>query len=203
MKAYRIGRIEQPWTNLEPPIRAGKITAVEKNYTEASPSTKLERDPEKDVVVPTEEPSRKRCKLRCIFASTPKTDEQVTEKTSLLSDTEQEEKEQLLPMPSRSDYIAGLELKEINDGISEFPSLDPETQHAITLEYRALHERIKNDGLYSCRYSEYGKELIRYSLLFTCFILLLRAGWYLSSAVLLGMFWVSLGQSSLPSNSVH
>lgn len=159
------------------------MTAVEDNYIGNNISAT--KDQEKDAAATAEAPPQGDCKLRGIFQSTPKPDVTDPEKQSLLAD-----QAQLSQQQSRSDYILGLEHKEINDGIGEFPSLDPETQMAITLEYRALHEQVKTDGLYECRYSEYGKELIRYSLLFLCFISLLRSGWYLTSALFLGMFWV-------------
>jgi delta8-fatty-acid desaturase len=60
------------------------------------------------------------------------------------------------------------------------------------LEYRALHQQIKDEGLYQCRYSEYGKECIRYAAFFGAFLYLLHIQWYMSSAVMLGVFWVCL-----------
>lgn len=101
---------------------------------------------------------------------------------------------------SRDEEIEAIEQREIDEGISEWPSLDAETQRNITLEYRALHEQVKLHGLYNCRYSEYGKEMIRYSILFTAFLVLLRAEWYLTSAIFLGMFWVSIGDVNLKTN---
>lgn len=67
-----------------------------------------------------------------------------------------------------------------------------ETQRAILADYRALHEQIKAEGLYQCRYSEYAKESLRYGLLFSAFLYLLWCKWYLTSAMFLGLFWVSL-----------
>lgn len=144
MKAYRIGRVQQPWTNLEPPIRSG-------NKSDCNGEKEGKEEPNSSDTIHT-------------YLSSPS---------------------------SRDEYTASVEAKEIADGIASCPSLDADTQHKITLEYRALHERIKSEGLYNCRYSEYGKESIRYCLLFLAFIFLLRAKWYLWSSVFLGMFWVS------------
>lgn len=91
---------------------------------------------------------------------------------------------------SREGYTSAMEQKEFRDGVRDNPSVDQATQYAIALEYRALHERLKEEGFYDCRYSEYGKELVRYLLLFSAFVYLLRSGWYLTSACFLGMFWV-------------
>ena len=91
---------------------------------------------------------------------------------------------------ARERYATEMEKKEIEDGLRDNPSVDSETQRAIALEYRALHQQVKDQGLYACRFSEYGKECIRYSLLFASFLYLLNIGWYLTSAIALGLFWV-------------
>jgi delta8-fatty-acid desaturase len=84
-----------------------------------------------------------------------------------------------------------MEEKEIMEGLRENPSLDAETQQQIIMDYRALHEQIKAEGLYQCNYSAYGWESIRYGTLFTAFAFLLYSEWYLTSALFLGLFWVS------------
>lgn len=73
----------------------------------------------------------------------------------------------------------------------DFPSLDLDVQQAITEKYMALHKEIEEQGLYTCPYIEYGKECVRYLSLFALFIVTLRQGWYLTSAIFLGLFWVS------------
>lgn len=92
----------------------------------------------------------------------------------------------------RERYATDCEDKEIEDGLRENPSLDAATQQAIILDYRALHERIKEEGLYQCRYSEYAKESVRYGILFAAFLYLLHCKWYITSALFLGLFWVSI-----------
>jgi len=90
----------------------------------------------------------------------------------------------------REQYAEKMEQKEVAEGLLDNPSVDAETQRVITMNYRALHQQIKDAGLYSCRYVEYLKESIRYVLLFAAFLYLLHAKWYLTSALFLGMFWV-------------
>lgn len=90
----------------------------------------------------------------------------------------------------RERYGREQEEREREEGIRDNPSLDVETQQAIITDYRALHEQIKAEGLYQCRYSEYAKESIRYGLLFAAFATLLYCKWYLTSAIFLGLFWV-------------
>jgi delta8-fatty-acid desaturase len=86
-------------------------------------------------------------------------------------------------------YATEIEQKEILVGLGENPSVDAETQRAIIMDYRALHQQIKDDGLYTCHYSNYFKESLRYSFLFGLFGALLYAKWYLTSAIVLGAFW--------------
>jgi len=99
---------------------------------------------------------------------------------------------------SRAAYTIGLEQKEIDNDIRDYPSLDADTQRAIIFDYRALHEKIKSEGFYDCRYSEYGKDCIRFAVLFSIFIFFLQAKWYLTSACFLGLFWVWLLHIYLP-----
>ncbi|CAF9904326.1 MAG: hypothetical protein ALECFALPRED_007498 [Alectoria fallacina] len=90
---------------------------------------------------------------------------------------------------SPKDYTSYVVQKGIDDNVRDNPSLDAETQRAITLKYQTLHQRVKDEGFYDCHYLEYGKELLRYALLFSLFFTFLRAGWYLTSACFLGLFW--------------
>ena len=99
----------------------------------------------------------------------------------------------------RERFAEELEEKERAEGRRDNPSLDPATQRAIELDYRALHEQIKAENLYQCRYSEYATECVRYAFLFACFASLLYCKWYLTSAIFLGLFWV--GSSICPSSS--
>jgi delta8-fatty-acid desaturase len=93
-------------------------------------------------------------------------------------------------------YAIEQEEREVEEGIRDNPSLDIVTQKAIIDDYRALHQQFKDQGLYQCRYSEYGKESIRYGLLFVAFGYFLYIKWYMTSAVFLGLFWVCLSSHS-------
>lgn len=92
----------------------------------------------------------------------------------------------------REQYAIEQEEREIEEGIRDNPSLDVETQNAIIMNYRALHQQVKDEGLYQCRYSEYAKECVRYALLFAGFAGFLYIKWYMTSAIFLGLFWVWL-----------
>jgi delta8-fatty-acid desaturase len=91
---------------------------------------------------------------------------------------------------SAESFTAQAVQDEIDDDVRDYPSLDVETQRNIILKYQALHQRVQDEGFYECRYLEYGKEFVRYTILFVVFLVCLRYGWYTTSAAFLGLFWV-------------
>lgn len=218
MKRYRIGRVQEPWLNLEPPIRAAK------------PHPESDIDEKKEYKATHDRRSRLSVDLSSVSLSVyiyalracfrvssqanansdNKVAATITKKLSPIdgcvntcrSRTPDPEKQPLLrseaPLPAAFDkkahrlqYAAELEEKEIADGLRENPSVDAETQRQILMDYRDLHEQIKAEGLYKCNYSAYGYESIRYVTLFAAFAYLLYIKWYLTSALFLGLFWVS------------
>ena len=82
--------------------------------------------------------------------------------------------------------------------LRDFPSLAPAVQQDIVHKYRLLHRQIQDEGLYDCRYIEYGKEMVRYLSLFAVFLFAIYHAWYLTGAVFLGLFWVCSSWSPPP-----
>lgn len=202
MTAYRIGRVQLPWTNLEPPIRGGIHRKLGDSDDETLSNSAADLNVQTDVESATEDTAE----VSSIFSSPPfplsssnssvgcEDDESgrrlvsTSAKTAKLADPAAAFPTAKL---SRETYTAALEQQEIADGIRNYPSLDPETQEAIRAEYKALHKLVQEQGHYQCRYSEYAKDMIRYAVLFCTFLYLVRVEWYLTSACFLGMFWVS------------
>jgi delta8-fatty-acid desaturase len=219
MDAYRIGYILEPWINLTPPIRGGVYTKTTNN-TEEDTSSSVDTDQASDsdcfsvtsnaISLDSPASSIGSCEVLKID-SIPGPDVEV-EVEGLRRRREKEIKDTLVVSRLSPDaYIAHAIRGEIEDGIRENPSLDQETQREINLKYQKLHQRVHDEGFYQCRYVEYAKELTRYTLIFTAFILALRTGWYITSACLLGLFWVSRSHivltdytnRILASNNVH
>lgn len=92
---------------------------------------------------------------------------------------------------TKEGFTAAMEERERQDDIRSIPSLDLAQQLELRDKYQALHQRVKDEGLYDCPYIEYGKECARYAFLFGMFLYLVSIGWYLTSALFLGGFWVS------------
>lgn len=213
MNKYRIGRIHQPWVNFTPPIRGGvyrpianddSATDEEDSQSESSSwdyssATSID-DEVNGVVAPSSGQttcSSRRSNGGRISASVSSPDSTgLSYASSTAKATRPTKSSTPAPVSSPNShqhtptsYTTSVVQKEIDHDLQHYPSLDPLTQQSIILKYQKLHQTVQDEGFYNCRYSEYGKEFIRYSLIFALFITALRAEWYITSAALLGLFW--------------
>jgi sphingolipid 8-(E)-desaturase len=198
MRAYRIGSVKLPWVNFVPPLHGGAY----RKYGDDALDISLPEDDLSDQSSETAVCSSSSTSLTANSSEIESPEQLVTRKAvrdraPLSGDSSlgHGHDDDLLTGPpwthlSKAAYTAMLEQKEVHRATQAYPSLDLDTQQNISREYRALHERIKDDGYYSCRYSEYGKDAIRWAFLFSLFVAFFSARWYLISAVFLGMFWV-------------
>ncbi|KAF7320058.1 Delta 8-sphingoloid desaturase protein [Mycena kentingensis (nom. inval.)] len=70
-------------------------------------------------------------------------------------------------------------------------SLADQARHSAA--YKELHQRVRDAGLYDTRYiAGYGPEFARYTLLAAISAYSYVNGWYITSAVFLGLFWQQL-----------
>jgi delta8-fatty-acid desaturase len=221
MKAYRIGREPRgPWTNRTPPLRGG-VFQTETQAVEALDTSESQiLDQEKRLIEGGygsgvgRLPSRYQLH-RSSLSPEPEcaTGSQVTSQgaaarggASQLGDYTVNSKRPAGGVRITEARVAlkpeewtewAIQQGKLNDR-RHFPSLDPDIQGDIVSKYRLLHRRIQDEGLYSCPYVEYGKEMCRYTSLFGTFLYTLSHGWYITSAVFLGLFWVSYTTYSLP-----
>ena len=205
MNKYRIGRVAGPWVNFTPPIRGG----IYRNSTEAVQYKSDDEDGDDTGSCWGSGP-------QSLNSSTTSLDSLTIGElshsstinshpsTGLDQDSQCVHRDQAMrihnssdapsigeKMLSPKDYTSSAVQKAIDDDCRDNPSLDADTQRAITLKYQMLHQRVKDEGFYDCHYVEYGKEIIRYIILFSLFLTFLRFEWYLTSACFLGLFWVS------------
>lgn len=198
MDAYRIGYILEPWINLTPPIRGGIYKKTTSDTDEdTSSSVYTDQASDSDCISVTSSATSLDSPASSIGACDFSKDESIprsdVEVEGLRRRHEKEPKDSSASIVSRLSpdaYIASAIRGEIEDGIRDNPPLDQETQREINLKYRKLHERVKDEGFYQCRYIEYAKELTRYTIIFVACMFALRNGWYITSACLLGLFWV-------------
>lgn len=176
MRRYRIGVIDEPWIDLEPPISRTDPDhkAVEKTATPISPSVqtpleKIQEDKPQSVVTGSSTiPSAEWLELRSTVSKQLKSDGDNHTYSSAL------------------DHLRQL---EIDLDLGEYPAVDAQTQQGISAAFQDLHQDIRDRGLYTCRLSNYAKEMTRYFSLFCLFVIAFRQGWVLTSAVFLGLFW--------------
>ncbi|KOC11641.1 putative fatty acid desaturase [Aspergillus flavus AF70] len=174
MLAFQIGRIQGPWLNFLPPIQGGKF----RPYTEAT-CTSDEDSSGQDLSTP---PSP-------IFDSVDaksglRRRKSVSSDTSVSSATSGFE-----PKPF---FLDARTQEEIVLDVTKYPSLDTESQESIKKKYRALDQRIRDEGLYNCNYFSYFIECCRYTLFAALSYIFLRSGWYATSGFFLGCFWHQL-----------
>lgn len=197
MGCFAIGRIDgsKPWQSIQPPIQQSpgvpvqhvvehRIIAAEKNIVEAIEKAAAETQLMPSACLTTStESSGKGCRSRI---STPA----VAEKAPVIPGPVSAILDGLdAKITSRVEFTRIAEKHEIEIDLAKMPSLEQATQQYIMTRYRALHEKIKAQNLYDCRYINYLKECCRYGLLFAVFLYTLKAEWFITSAVFLGLFW--------------
>jgi delta8-fatty-acid desaturase len=193
MAVYRIGRIEGKWVNFTPPIRGGIFKKHEK---EVKVEARVVEDMEKGDYESSGGWKRLDVGARAVVEEVNSSDDE--------SDVDVDKNEgpilptidathpptsAFTPPPNRDARILDAMQLEIDQARRDYPPIDDITQNAITAKYELLHQRVHSEGFYHCRYTAYLKESLRYALLFTLFIVTLRAQWYLTSACFLGFFW--------------
>lgn len=110
----------------------------------------------------------------------------------------------LMTRPGRMCPTAYTELAlhdNVEKDLRDYPSLDPTVQQGIVNRYRQLHQQVRDEGLYKCNYTGYAKEMVRYTILFALFATTMYHGWYYTSAVFLGLFWVRVLVPAAPAAS--
>ncbi|KAF7950154.1 hypothetical protein EAE96_007449 [Botrytis aclada] len=167
MARYRIGKLEEPWVNIIPPIQRQSLRIPE-NEVEKEPSTPITEIPLVDVTV-TEN------LLAIPRQANPDSDASST--ASSIFDG------------------GGLRLRNRTEGSSvdseEIPDLETKMMDATELEtrFQALIAKLEDEGLYDSKLSAYITEILRCTILFSLSMVFLRMEWYATSAAFLGMFW--------------
>ena len=194
MKRYCIGRIVGQWKNMTPPIQGGVYQVQEEDDTESSsdiPSIIIDDD-KQDSGIDCDTASdtssidlsiKKGPHKRLVYGH----DNAIERIDSAVDIAYKDETTTRLRSPA--EYVANTVQEEIDADVAKYPSLDFDTQRDIALKFEALHQRVKDEGFYQCRFIEYGKEMVRYSTLFALFIFTLKKEWYFVSACFLGLFW--------------
>ncbi|KAL4866146.1 hypothetical protein BDV12DRAFT_210680 [Aspergillus spectabilis] len=180
MRAYRIGSVEDRWVNFIPPIQGGcfrpydyKDEGIED--LDSDNSSELSSHPPSSIfdTLEGEHGLRRRNSTSTISSSSSPAPEPESSKPHLC-------------------VLDARTQQEIMLDKAQYPPLDAEHQHNITLKYRALNKRIQEEGLYNCNYSAYAVESLRYSILFALFLFSLHNSHFALAGLFLGCFWHQL-----------
>ena len=196
MHKYQVGRIDGQWSDFVPPIEGGTFrTKAELEAGTGNEQTTVE-DEEQDLESQesSEEPSpvfdaaeyftstlRRRKGSGSALSN--------SGSATSLSTLAIEESELPVNKPATGNDRTQQELQR---DLETYPSLDSRTQTEIIRKYQQLDERIRAEGLYNCKYKAYAIESIRYTLLALTSYYFLQKGWFVLSAIFLGMFWHQL-----------
>ncbi|KAL4957423.1 fatty acid desaturase-domain-containing protein [Aspergillus filifer] len=164
MRKFVIGRVEGRWVDFLPPIQGGVFRTAEEEDGQG------EGDGDDGRVI---EDSGKEFNMSQSFGSATKR-VKVKMKQSYAK-----------TMDSSTAHAISTDMKN-------YPPLDRESQDSIVLKYRQLDSRLRAEGLYNCPYSAYAIEGLRYTALFTLFLICLHYGYYTFSGLFLGLFWHQL-----------
>ncbi|KAL4931350.1 uncharacterized protein BDV17DRAFT_280247 [Aspergillus undulatus] len=180
MRAYQIGSVEDRWVNFVLPIQGGRFRSYDSNDEDvedvgSDTSSKLSSSPPFTIFDTVEgEHELRRCHLMSTISS-----------SSSLAPGPESSKPQFRVLDARTQQEIALDK-------AQYPPLDAEHQHTITLKYRALDKQIQKEGLYNCNYSAYAVEFLRYSILFTLFLFSLQNSHFVLAGLFLGCFWHQL-----------
>lgn len=177
MLKYQVGRVEGRWLNFLPPIQGGKFrTLLEEQEEEdegCESSSSNNSTPPSPVFDPVDGSTQVRRR------------KSVTSSISSTSTPPSESESRFAFMDARTQ-------KEILLDQSTYPSLEPEKQDEIVQKYRALHQRLIDEGLFECHYTRYLFETMRYITFFSLFLYFLRTQHFCLSGLFLGCLWHQL-----------
>ena len=190
MMKYQIGQVDGRWKNFLPPIQGGTFHKIEETCSdveddpiEDTPSSRSSTEPGSPVFDTID--LRQAMNSRSSYSTL---DFDESSSISSISNTE-------LPLanpPGKLSHIDAYTQKAIDLDLAKYPALDPATQDEIVYKYRLLNERLQREGLFKCNYIAYFFEFCRYAFLFSTFLVALRAGWYGTSGLFLGLLWHQL-----------
>lgn len=191
MFRYQIGRIEGRWKDFVPPIQGG---AFRKEHEQApGPASKwapVENEEDSSEHSSSQEPSplfepAEKSGVRRRRQSTGASSQSSATSLETLALDESKKDKASSPGSERTQ-------KEIQHDLEVFPSLDPDTQSNIIRKYQELDKRLHDEGYYDCNYGAYAREAARYTALGVLAFVCLKQGWYIPSALFLGLLWHQL-----------
>lgn len=89
-------------------------------------------------------------------------------------------------------YLDTLSQQYISLDLDKYPTPDTSTQAIVAGKYRALYQKVIQEGLMDANWQAYGTECCRYATLFTLFVVFLHCSQFALSGLCLGLLWHQL-----------
>lgn len=181
MQRYRIGRIHSPWRNFRPPIQGGVFRSASQidesdegmNSPKESNSSLSSRPP--SPVFDSGGPVIKRRQAS-----------QVKRRASVSSNSSAD------PVMDGMSYLDALTREHISLDLEKYPQPDSATQAHIVKRYRALYDRLVDEGYMVTSKSAYAFECARYIALLFGTLICVNYGQYALGGLCLGLMWHQL-----------
>ncbi|KAF4512099.1 hypothetical protein G6O67_001281 [Ophiocordyceps sinensis] len=195
MLRYRIGNTQGLWRNFVPPIQGGtfrtfaeiKIDAAAAAATAACASCSSP-----DANSAKEDP-RSRAPSSLSLPPVFDVDEALKRRTGhAAGPCSRSPQSAAGPDMDGMSYLDAITREHISLDLEKYPTLDPETQTVILAKYRALHQRVHDEGLYQCDPWNYAVDCCRYVTLFALMFVCLGWGQYALGGIFLGFMWHQL-----------
>ncbi|KAL3469572.1 fatty acid desaturase-domain-containing protein [Aspergillus californicus] len=190
MNAFKIGTVSGRWVNFTPPIQGGRFRSY--NYEEEEDEGEIDEEDTDDLNSESSSDLSSLAPSSIFDTAEGETGLRYRKAPSTVSSAPSQVPDLGSTCEPRFCVLDARTQQEIVIDKADYPSLDADHQHNITLKYRALNKRIQAEGLYNCNYSAYAIEGLRYSILFGLFVFCLRHSWFGFAGVFLGCFWHQL-----------
>ncbi|KAK3643882.1 hypothetical protein LTR56_009977 [Elasticomyces elasticus] len=177
MRRYQIGKIEGQWRDYVPPIQGGLFKSEQEGEVE-------EEEPEDNSDV-SPEPSP-------IFDAVVRQRRRISNGSGHSSATSLSDMELDALSPSKRSTVEEGTQKELLFDLEKYPNLDQQTQGNIIVKYQLLDQKLRDEKMYDCNYTAYAFEIARYCILASISYYTLQKGFYVLSALFLGMLWHQL-----------
>ncbi|OAR03098.1 hypothetical protein LLEC1_03451 [Akanthomyces lecanii] len=181
MQRYRVGRIHSPWKNFRPPIQGGAFrcaSEIHEPHDESTSSKGSISSTSSRPSSPVFDPQEPSVKHR--HTSGAKRSASVSSQSTVDLD-----------MDGMS-YLDALTRERISLDLEKYPQPDIATQAHVIAKYRALYQRLIDEGYMVTSKSAYAIECCRYLALFCGSLICLKYGQYALGGLSLGLMWHQL-----------
>ncbi|KAI9051214.1 hypothetical protein LZ554_005316 [Drepanopeziza brunnea f. sp. 'monogermtubi'] len=182
MLRYQVGIVAEKWVNVTPPIQREQVAKEVKHANERAIRDAQQRTTTGELP-------------EFLIQDDSSSDSASSSGASVFDDSLLSRYRSHASFASSRTSLSSADVSDVEDekeGNGAEESSDQKTLAEITDSFRELVAKLEGRGLYETPYWAYAGDAFRVTLNFTIMLLLLRSGWYLTSAVFMGCFWHQL-----------